>query len=328
MTAMKILIQQVESLSLHIRRLIGQLETLEQDFHIQRLLFDSAADLVYSHDLCGRLLSANPTAAALFGYEPDELLHLNVRNLIDAAFYSEMKQALWKQALSAEQNNLYEVLTMTRDGLPIWLEISSRVINADGVPIVAGIARDITRRKEQIDRLQFHAYHDPLTGLPNLMHFQTRVNQALAYAERHDRQACVMFLDLDYFKQTNDTLGHHMGDLLLKEVADRLRNSLRLEDVASRLGGDEFGVLLPIVNDASEALAVSRRITAAFAEPFVINDFTIQISASIGAALFPADGADYASLLRHADSAMYAAKKQSRNLFQRYHTGIPAVFAE
>ena len=172
--------------------------------------------------------------------------------------------------------------------------------------IVAG-ASNALRRQAELNEHQ--ALHDALTDLPNRTLFHDRVHQALASARREHLPAAVMIMDLDRFKEVNDTLGHASGDELLKQVGRRLSQSLRESDTVARLGGDEFGVLLPKVLDAEAAVAVARKLRTTLEEPFTIHGLALQMEASIGIALFPEHGGDVQSLLQRADVAMYVAKE-------------------
>lgn len=166
----------------------------------------------------------------------------------------------------------------------------------------------VTRREEQARRL---AYHDALTGLANRALLQDRLRQSLAQAQRARRQVALLLLDLDGFKHINDTLGHGAGDRLLQAVAARLSASVREADTACRYGGDEFVIMLPGVDDAAMVDAVADKVRARLSEPHVIDGHEIRITASVGAALYPAHGASYERLMRHADAAMYLAKAAS-----------------
>jgi diguanylate cyclase (GGDEF)-like protein len=172
------------------------------------------------------------------------------------------------------------------------------------------LLRRVTRRlRRQVEEIEHQAMHDSLTGLPNRVLFRDRVQQALHGAKRQTGEVAVMFLDLDRFKEVNDTLGHESGDVLLREVGQRLAQSLRAGDTVARLGGDEFGVLATGLDDADDALVVARKLRQAVEWPFTLRGLTLQVEASIGIALFPEHGTDVDTLLRHADIAMYQCKE-------------------
>jgi diguanylate cyclase (GGDEF)-like protein/PAS domain S-box-containing protein len=205
---------------------------------------------------------------------------------------------------------------------------------------IVGTAQDITDRKQSEREIHRLAYFDSLTGLPNRVLFKDRVEQALLHARRYGTTLATLFLDLDRFKVINDTLGHNIGDLLLKSVADRLAESVRHSDSVSRsvdkeenhslarLGGDEFTVLLTNLRDVQDAGKVARRIVESMAKSFLIEGREIFVTVSVGIAIFPVDGDSVDALLKNADSAMYHAKEQGRNNFQFYSNSLNATANE
>lgn len=201
---------------------------------------------------------------------------------------------------------------------------------------IVGTAQDISERKRSEREIHRLAYYDSLTGLPNRVLFKDRVTHAIAHAHRYRYHLALLFLDLDRFKIINDTLGHNIGDLLLKHVADRLMESVRHSDSIgrtadadqthelARLGGDEFTVLLTNLRDVQDASKVARRILEALARPFSVGGHEIFVTVSIGIAIFPADGDSVDVLLKNSDTAMYHAKEQGRNNFQFYSNAMNA----
>lgn len=201
---------------------------------------------------------------------------------------------------------------------------------------IVGTAQDISERKRSEREIHRLAYYDSLTGLPNRVLFKDRVAHAIAHARRYQYHLALLFLDLDRFKMINDTLGHNIGDLLLKHVADRLMESVRHSDSIgrttdtaqthelARLGGDEFTVLLTNLRDVHDASKVARRILEALARPFSVGGHEVFVTVSIGIAIFPADGDSVDALLKNSDTAMYHAKEQGRNNFQYYSNAMNA----
>ncbi|HVL76177.1 MAG TPA: diguanylate cyclase [Noviherbaspirillum sp.] len=202
------------------------------------------------------------------------------------------------------------------DGVVRWILSRGMVAerDEDGRAVrMVGTFSDITDRKSKEAAVLHRAQHDSLTGLPNRATFLDRLEQALARARREGSELAVMFFDLDRFKPVNDTYGHHVGDLLLREVAERAASCLRRSDTVARLGGDEFTVLLPRIASEADALTVAEHIRAALAQPFRIGELELHVAASIGVASFPSDGDSVGSLTKAADEAMYVAKAAGRN---------------
>jgi diguanylate cyclase (GGDEF)-like protein/PAS domain S-box-containing protein len=180
------------------------------------------------------------------------------------------------------------------------------------------IVRDITAQKQAEEKIQQMAYHDSLTGLPNRKLFSDRLAIALAQAQRNQRGVAVAMLDLDNFKNVNDTLGHDVGDLLLKAAAERLSAELRKGDTVARFGGDEFVLILPDLKGMEDAIQVAQKIVESFRKPFLIDTHQLIVTTSIGIAVYPHDGTDEGILLKNADIAMYQVKQTGRNRYQLY----------
>ncbi|HEX8949777.1 MAG TPA: EAL domain-containing protein, partial [Dissulfurispiraceae bacterium] len=187
---------------------------------------------------------------------------------------------------------------------------------------VVHVARDITERKRLEEEIRHMAYHDTLTGLPNKRLFKDIVNVELAQASRNRKKLAFMFLDLDRFKEINDTLGHEAGDHLLKEVAARLRKTIRASDTLARIGGDEFNMILSDIAQEEDVTVIVRKILSSFQEPFTVDGHELYITTSIGVSIYPDDSGDVEVLLRYADIAMYHAKEHGRNNYQFYSPSI------
>ncbi|MBI3523879.1 MAG: diguanylate cyclase [Betaproteobacteria bacterium] len=213
---------------------------------------------------------------------------------------------------------------LCKDGDWLWVLDRGMVVSraADGKPLrMIGTQADISKRKLVEESIRHLAQHDVLTDLPNRALFFDRLHQALAKARRDKAEnphLALMYIDLDKFKPVNDTLGHAIGDLLLKEVARRMLDCVRESDTVARLGGDEFVVLLPAIETAHDAGVVAEKIRRVLAQPFVISEFSLSISSSIGVAIYPEDGINETQLTRNADDAMYRAKDSGRDNVQFY----------
>jgi len=280
-----------------------------------RLLFERNLAGVYVARVSGQLLSCNDACARIFGYDSGEEL-MTERGIIA---YSERRdrQAIIERLKRDGTVTNEEVQLWARDGETVWALENVRLVegrNGDAATL-EGILLDINDRKKAEQDIEYKAYHDALTALPNRRLFKDRVNVALAHAKRAQLQSAVMFLDLDDLKVINDTLGHATGDILLRRVARRIVESVREEDSVARVGGDEFTVLLPAATE-QEAAAVARKILDRLAQPIVIEDDEIHVTTSIGIAMYPNDGGDVETLLRNADGTMYRVKAQGGNDYQ------------
>jgi diguanylate cyclase (GGDEF)-like protein/PAS domain S-box-containing protein len=201
------------------------------------------------------------------------------------------------------------------DGVHVPLEVVAASLGSGRVALAL---RDVTEQRRTEERLSTLVYRDPLTGLPNRRLFEDRLAMALAQAHRYRHRLAVIFLDLDRFKQVNDTLGHAVGDALLKAVSERLADSVREGDTVARLAGDEFTMLLPGIHYAEDLAAISRKLVEALRRPFHLDGHDVCVTASGGIGLYPEDGEDPAALLKSADAAMYRAKERGRDNFQLF----------
>jgi diguanylate cyclase (GGDEF)-like protein len=212
----------------------------------------------------------------------------------------------------------FETTYISRTGRHIVAEVIERPIELEGKSVILSVARDITERKRAEQQLAYIATHDALTGLPNRVLFNDRLTLALAQALRRQQKLAVLLLDLDRFKDINDTLGHSVGDQLLRVTSKRLKTLLRKSDTLARMGGDEFLFLVPEIDRTDSATEVARKILESFREPFLVEEHELRTTASIGLTIFPDDGENADTLLKNADIAMYSAKQKGRNNYQRY----------
>lgn len=220
-----------------------------------------------------------------------------------------------QQVISTKEPIIERLLRF--DGETIWVEIIAMAIVFEGESVIQILLRDITSKKKYDAQLEFLAFHDPLTGLTNRRYFTTQINQAIENAEKKNHMLAVMYIDIDKFKRINDSLGHDVGDQLLKQFANRLKEHVREEDVLCRIGGDEFLILLNGLKDKKIALEIVSRLHKAFQVPYLIDNQRIVATSSIGIAMFPENGIDSKILISRSDAALYLAKEQ-RNVFQFY----------
>jgi len=281
-----------------------------------RAIFDNAVVGIFQHAPDGRPLRVNHAFARMHGYDsPEQLL----REVSDAAaqLFVTPERMMEICQTAAEQGIVRgaEVELYRKDRSRFWVMVNLRAIcDAQGALVMfEGTAEDISHRKAAEAQVSFLAYHDALTGLPNRELFKDRLDNALAAARRKNERLAVMFLDLDRFKNINDSLGHSCGDEVLKAVAWRLRQCARQQDTVARLGGDEFLIMLADLRERSEAENVARRVVEAMAQTFVVEGRALSTGGCIGISVFPEDGGDSETLIRNADAAMYCAKEEGSN---------------
>jgi len=226
------------------------------------------------------------------------------------------------------KKNVYvsEFRLLCKDGTWKWTLSRGMVISRslDGKPLrMIGTHTDISERKNSENQLLQLAHYDQITNLPNRVLFLDRFQQVLTNAHRHNQPVTLMYLDLDRFKEVNDTLGHDMGDILLKEVAERLMKCVRADDIVARMGGDEFTVILNNVNHQINTERITQSILDKLTEPFNLGGEVVYISASIGISVYPANGTEVDALLKNADQAMYFAKQSGRNRYHYFNIEMP-----
>ncbi len=291
---------------------LRQSETRFRDFAT------AAGEYLWETDARGRLISVVGYPQANWGYSPLELLGRRVRGLLPPGEAPRVRAWIREHRGPDGSFRDLELRANTQNGQWRWLQVNAVVrTTPEGQPTgLRGTARDVTERKSAEARTSFLATRDPLTELPNRLLFNDRLEQGLVAARRSGQSLALMFIDLDHFKLINDSLGHHVGDLLLKEVASRMLEALRRGDTLSRLGGDEFVVTLEGLQQAEDAGQVAAKILRALTKPFQLAGHTVTISCSIGVGIFPHDGLDSRALMKNADTAMYHAKERGRNNFQ------------
>lgn len=277
-----------------------------------REIFENANDLIYTHDLKGTFTSLNRAGEIITGYSREEIIKLNISDVVAP---EDLQAAIERIASSISEEALrYELDIISKDGRRVSLELNSKFIIKEGKPTgVQGIARDITERKATDEKLQYHALFDPLTNLPNRTQFMNHLDIAIRQCQRDASfDFSVLFLDLDRFKVINDGLGHHIGDKLLVSISERIQSCLRPRDIVARLGGDEFTILIHDVKHESDAVSVAERIQNKLSAPFLLDNYEVYTSASIGIVLYDEKHCKPEDLLRNADAAMYRAKEAGK----------------
>lgn len=293
------------------------IEALKRSEERHRLLADHATDVIWTMDLSGHFTYISPSVQKLTGFTVAELMQQQMQQLVTPDSYAQVQMQMKKAAKALHEGQAYpdyvgEVEQICKDGRRVWSEVKiSGMYDAAGVFVgILGVSRDLTERRKIEERMRYMAQHDTLTGLPNRTLFSDRLQKALQYAVRHQKNLVLMLLDLNKFKPVNDTHGHAVGDLLLQQVAERLRQAVRSSDTVARIGGDEFIILLPHIDELQHVYLVADKIRHSIAQPFDIHGVEIQISCSIGVACYPQDGDTDMALSKVADQRMYQQKAE------------------
>jgi diguanylate cyclase (GGDEF)-like protein/PAS domain S-box-containing protein len=304
----------------------GRLQA-EERLRLAQAVFEHTREGVLITDAQQRIVAVNPAFARALGQAPDELVgrtpHLIVADGHDASVF----ETIWHDVARVGHGQ-GEIVTRTRDGRRLPQLVSISAVRDAGAKVThfVGVFSDITQLKQTEERLDFLAHHDVLTQLPNRLLLNIRLDQALAAAERHGTQVALLLLDLDHFKDVNDSWGHAAGDRLLQHVAVCLRQRLRRSDTLARLGGDEFALVMNDVAEPDAAARLAASLQAVLAQPWRgIDGEEIAVACSIGIAMSPAHGADASTLMAHADAALYRAKGDGRGVVRFYSDALTAA---
>ena len=279
---------------------------------------EHADDLIQMNAPDGRFIYANHAWLRGLGYLRADLPGLSLRDLVHPDSLPGYQDE-FRRVLAEGEGGFLESVFVTRDGSSIDIEGNLSCSFREGTPVaVWAVCRDVTKRKRADEQLYRMAHYDVLTDLPNRLLFMDRLQQLRAMSYRMEQCMAVLYLDLDRFKQINDTLGHAVGDRLLQLVAQRLAGTVRGMDTVARFGGDEFVIALGNLRDPGGAETVARKILKALSDPYRIDSHELLISSSIGISVFPGDGLELDELLKKADHALYRAKEQGRNCYRSY----------
>jgi diguanylate cyclase (GGDEF)-like protein/PAS domain S-box-containing protein len=289
----------------------------ESERQLQSIL-NNAAEGILVAGTNGAVERFNLEARRMFGYPAHGAEPLNLRDLMLELEFAPGDESS-AQSIRLLLGSRREVTGRRRDGSLFPLELSlSEIATAAGPIQFTAVVRDITERKSWENRIYQLAYSDSLTGLPNRLLLRDRLEHAMAAADRNRSLVGVLFFDLDHFKAINDSYGHHVGDQLLRRIAERTRGCVREIDTVCRLGGDEFVVVLPELREAADAAAVARKLLSTLSEPYPIDERALSITPTLGISVYPRDGADADTLVRNADAAMYHAKESGKNRYWFY----------
>lgn len=286
-------------------------------------ILEMAAEGIVSIDTRGNIQSFNLAAQKIFGYSEAEVVGRNASMLMPGPHRDRHDGYIARYLQTGEAHAIgktRELQGRRKDGMPFPMEISVTEVKSGGTHIFTAVLRDIGEQKLALQRIEQLAHYDVLTHLPNRTLFYDRLGQAIMVAKRNHASLALLFIDLDGFKKVNDIHGHHIGDVLLSQVSERLRLCVRESDTLARLGGDEFTVILNDTRERDDVARVAQKIVESIAQPFDLEGISVQIGASIGIARYPEDAPSKGTLLIVADKAMYAAKAAEKNT---YRFGIP-----
>ncbi|QSI75933.1 EAL domain-containing protein [Niveibacterium microcysteis] len=297
----------------------------EAELRLAASVFENSVEAIVVAGADRNIVRVNPAFSTVTGFEVRDVIGHSLPDVTGSRHETGFFEGVWR---SIERDGFWqgEVWNTRKNGkaFPAWLSISS-VRDHDGlISNYVAVFSDITERKANEARIAYLAHHDPLTGLPNRALMQDRLSQSLARAHRERTMVGLLFLDLDRFKMINDSLGHHAGDRLLQQVAERVRTCVRDSDTICRQGGDEFIIVLNDMPNTRAPARVAEKILGSLAEPFDVDTHRIGTSFSIGIAVYPNDGRDPESLMKNADTAMYHAKESGRNTFRFFTEAMNA----
>ena len=297
----------------------------EEQLRLAAKVFDRAGEAISITDASGKIITVNDAFCKITGYTHGEVIGQNTRILQSGKHGKDFYEVMWR-SLSEQGCWQGEIYNRRKSGeiYPEWLTVNSVRDDNNTVVNYVAIFSDITAIKSSQRRIEFLATHDELTGIPNRSLLMDRLKHDVAQAKRRNANLAVLFIDLDNFKVINDSLGHDVGDQLLKQATERLRACVRDCDTLARLGGDEFVVVLMDV-ELKKINSIAGRIVDFIGGSFSIAGNTLHVSASIGISVFPDDGEDSLSLLKHADTAMYRAKERGRNQYQFFAEEMKVV---
>lgn len=295
----------------------------ERRLRLSAKVFDSTVEAIMITDDKGDIVDVNTAFTDITGYSRNEVIGQNPRMMKSGRHSEEFYNIMWSDLTT---NGLWrgEIWDRRKNGdeFPKMLSISASRNESGRVTNYVAVFSDITNKKESEEKLEQLAHFDPLTGLPNRVLFHDRLYTSLARSKREKEHMAVLFVDLDRFKQVNDSLGHRVGDLLLKEVSKRLKTSIREIDTVARLSGDEFTIILTDITSDEDIELVASRVVQSVGAPYFFEGHELFISASVGIAIYPTDGDNSSDLLRNADVAMYHAKEKGRNNYQFFNLSM------
>lgn len=303
-----------------------ELERMSENYE---MILDTAGNGICGLDANKCISYINPAALTMLGYQREEVLGQTYSDIFRVSmpgtddFNVDCCPFFSDKARSKSSFKYDELRFLKKNGKSFPVDCRATPIYA-GNKICGGVLvfQDVTERQQAANLIRYMANHDSLTNLPNRNYFRKRLPQAISLAERHNRMLCLLFIDLDRFKPVNDTYGHAVGDIVLKQVAERLTVMLRSSDSICRLGGDEFVILLESSSSAAGCARVAEKAIKLLNQPIKVGEIVCSIGASIGVSIYPDNCKDSETMLRQADIAMYQAKRKGRNCFAFYHESL------
>ena len=301
---------------------------LEKSQDQLQAIIHNAMDGIITINEAGEILGFNPAAEQIFGYTQQEILGKKLNLLMPEPYRSEHDGYINRYIQTGHGNIIglsgREVVSVRKNGEQFPMELSASDMILGGQRYFIGIVRDITERKQAEEKIAHLAHYDYLTDLPNRALFLDNLEHAISLARRNHYKVAVLFLDLDGFKKVNDTLGHDAGDLLLRGVSKRLRETIRASDTVARVGGDEFIFVLNEIGSDENAALMANKIIMALSEAFELKGQQCHVGGSIGISLYPDGAQDPETLIKQADDAMYLAKQSGKNTYKFYRDVSPA----
>lgn len=299
-------------------------QKLEESEHLHRFIVDHSPDIVFMLDKEGRFTFLNDTVYQTLGFDKNELLGEHYSKLVSNLSQDQAKYVFTERRTGQRKSNNVELKLKCKDDseyryfdtTSMSVDLGNDNIHGNPVQGTYGVARDVTEKKQAQETINYQAYHDMLTRLPNRVLMEDRLDLAMTHATRKKERLAVMFLDLDRFKWVNDTLGHTTGDRLLQSVSQRLESCLRKGDTLARFGGDEFALILPSVNREEDAAKIADKVLEELSEPFSVDEHELYVTSSIGIAMYPEAGRTIEALIASADLAMYSVKERGKNGYE------------
>lgn len=315
-TLLKQALHQSERVAKIGRKAINDLKKSQKIMRLNAKVMENALEGIMVTDSNGIIEIINPAFTIITGFTAEDAVKKKPNILSSGKHQQPFYKTMW-EAISTSGQWSGEIWNRRKNGeiYPSWLTISTIKDNKDNVTNYIGIFTDITKQKTFEKSLQHLAYSDGLTGLPNRFAFEQQLQYIIKVSKRQGNMFAVFFMDLDYFKEVNDTLGHDAGDIVLQETAHRLQACIREEDTNARFGGDEYGLIIIELKNKEQAKTVAEKIINSIAKPFKVKNKDCKIGISIGISFYPHDAKNMDDLLKKADKAMYKAKESGRNQY-------------